>query len=61
MSIDVSVAVSTWLFGPKAGFAGLRSTVQHLASQEAEETPTSTEMSGNEDGEWKVAGGDPDG
>lgn len=61
MSIDVSVTVSTWLFGPEAGFAGLRSVVQNLASQEAEETPTSAEMSGNEDGGWKVAGGDPDG
>lgn len=56
MSTDVSVAVSTWLFGPEAGFAGLRSAVQHLASQEAEETPTSAEMSGNEDRNGKLQG-----
>lgn len=58
--IDVSVAVSTWLFGPEAGFAGLRGAVQQLASQEAEKIPTSAEMSGNKDGKWKVAGGDPE-
>lgn len=56
MGIDVSVAVSTWLFGPEAEFAGLRGAVQQLACQEAEETPTSAEMSGNKDREWKVAG-----
>ena len=54
--IDVSVTVSTWLFGPEAGFAGLRGAVQQLASQEAEETPTSAEMSGNKDREWKIVG-----
>lgn len=58
--IDVSVAVSTWLFGPEAGFAGLWGAVQQLASQEAEEIPTSAEVSGNKGGEWKVAGGDPE-